>query len=78
MLGPGLQDIPVYTHLVANFAICKKDKSHFHSLLTGGNVAGNRKGVAFIIRGPDTDEVLGKGGQRPQDRGCCSARNLDL
>lgn len=56
----------------------KQDKTHFHSLLTGGNVASNREGVAFIIRGPDTDEVLGKGGQRPQDGGCCSARNLNL
>lgn len=62
----------------ASCATCKQDKTHFHSLLTGGNVASNREGVAFIIRGPDTDEVLGKGGQRPQDGGCCSARNLNL
>lgn len=62
----------------ASCATCKQDKTHFHSLLTGGNVASNREGVAFIIHGPDTDEVLGKGGQRPQDGGCCSARNLNL
>lgn len=67
-----------FGHRQANYVTYCWDQKCFHSLLTGGNVASNWKGVPFIIRRSDTDEILGEGGQRSQDSGCCSARNLDL
>lgn len=67
-----------FRHTQANFVTCYWDQKHFHSLLTSGNIASNRKGVPFIIRRSDTDKVLGEGGQRSQDSGCCSTRNLYL
>lgn len=67
-----------FRHTQASFVTCYWDQKHFLSLLTGGNIASNWKGVPFIICRSDTDEVLGEGRQRSQDSGCCSARNLYL
>lgn len=77
LLGP-VFNTSQFRHAQANFISCYWDQKHFHSLLTGGNVASNWKGVSFVICRSDTDEVLGEGGQRSQDSGSCSARNLHL
>lgn len=77
LLGPVFKT-PEFRGTQTNSATSYRDQKYFCSLLTGGDIASNGKGVPFIVCRSDTDEVLCEGGQRSQDSGCCSARNFHL